>query len=56
MPEPMFTELDVYIMAPEPNLTAYFIDPSPQSVRLYVYRFIVARQRFGKHVPAATNN
>jgi hypothetical protein len=43
----------MYIMAPEPISTAYFINPSHQ----YVVRFIssiVARQRLGRHVPVAT--
>jgi hypothetical protein len=35
----------MYIMAPEPISTAYFINPSHQSVCLYVYPLIVARQR-----------
>jgi hypothetical protein len=42
-------------MAPEPISTAYFINPSHQSVCLYVYPPIVARQRLGKNVTAATN-
>jgi hypothetical protein len=45
----------VYIMAPEPISTEYFINPSHQSVCLYVYLPIVARQRLGRHVTAATN-
>jgi hypothetical protein len=45
----------MYIMAPEPISTAYVINPSHQSVCLYVYPSIVARQRFGKNVTAATN-
>jgi hypothetical protein len=55
-------------MAPEPILVAYFINPSHQSVCLYVcllsllgkgsVKYIssfIARQLLGKHVPAATN-
>jgi hypothetical protein len=42
-------------MAPNLISTAYFINPSHQSVCLYVYPPIVSRQRLGKHVPAATN-
>jgi hypothetical protein len=38
-----------YIIALEP------INPSHQSVRLYVYSSIVDRQRLGKNVTAATN-
>jgi hypothetical protein len=44
MVEPIF----MYIMAPEPIWTAYFINPSQKSVRLYVYPHTVARQRFAK--------
>jgi hypothetical protein len=32
MPEPIFMNLGMYIMAPEPILTAYFINPFHQSV------------------------
>jgi hypothetical protein len=32
-----FAKLRTYIMAPEPISTAYFINPSHQSVCLYVY-------------------
>jgi hypothetical protein len=39
-------------MAPEPISTAYSINPSHQSVRLYVY---AARHQLGKNVTAATN-
>jgi hypothetical protein len=42
-------------MTPEPISTVYVTNPSHQSLSLYVYPPIVARQRFGKHVPAATN-
>jgi hypothetical protein len=55
MAEPVFMQLGMYIMAPEPISTAYFINPCHQSVCLYVYLFIVARQRLGKNVSAATN-
>jgi hypothetical protein len=48
-------KLGVYIMASEPISTAYFINPSHQSVCLYVYPPIVARQRLGRHVPVAVN-
>jgi hypothetical protein len=44
-----------YIMAPGPVSTVYFINPSHQSVRVYVYPLIVARQQFGKNVTAAMN-
>jgi hypothetical protein len=52
----MFMKRVMYIMAPEPISTAYFINPSHhQSICLYVYSPIVARQRLGKRVSAATN-
>jgi hypothetical protein len=41
-------------MAPEPISTAYFINPSHQSVSLCILDF-VARQPLGKHDPTATN-
>jgi hypothetical protein len=44
----------MYIMAPDPISTAYFINPSYQSVSVCV-SLIVARQRLGKNVTAATN-
>jgi hypothetical protein len=55
MPEPIYLELGMYIMAPEPISAAYFINPSHQSVCLYVYPRIVARQRLGKSVTTETN-
>jgi hypothetical protein len=55
MPEPNFMKLGMYIMATEPISTAYFINPSHQSLCLYVYPTIVARQRLGKNITAATN-
>jgi hypothetical protein len=48
-------KLGMCVMAPEPIPTAYFIKPSHQCVCLCVYPLIVARQRLGKHVPAAKN-
>jgi hypothetical protein len=36
-------------------IMAYFLNPSHQSVCLYVYPHIAARQRIGKNVTAATN-
>jgi hypothetical protein len=50
MAERIFIKLGMYIMAPELISTAYFINPSNQSVSP-----IVARQRLGKNVIAATN-
>jgi hypothetical protein len=43
MAEPVFMKLGVYIMAPEPIWTAYSINPSRESVCLYLYPPIVAR-------------
>jgi hypothetical protein len=42
-------------MAPEPISAAYLINPSHQSVCLYMYPLIVARQRLGENVTAETN-
>jgi hypothetical protein len=55
MSEPIFMKLDNFIMAPELISTAYFINPFYQSVCQYVYPPIVARQRLGKNVTAATD-
>jgi hypothetical protein len=43
-------KLGMYVMPPDPILTVHFINPS----HLYVYLLVVARQRLGKHVSAAT--
>jgi hypothetical protein len=53
MPEPIFMKFGTYtcIMAPGPISTAYLINPSHQSVCLYVYPPIVVRQRLGKNPP-----
>jgi hypothetical protein len=48
-------KLGMFIMVPEPISTAYFINPSHQSMCLYVYPPTVASQRFGKNVTAATD-
>jgi hypothetical protein len=48
MAEPVITKLGMYIMAPLPIPTACFINPSHQSLCLYVYPVIVSRQRLGK--------
>jgi hypothetical protein len=37
MPEAIFMKICMYTMAPEPVSTAYFMNPSHQSVCLYVY-------------------
>jgi hypothetical protein len=55
MPQPIFKKLGVYIMAPEPISTAYFINPSLQSLCQYMYPHIVARQQLGKNITATTN-
>jgi hypothetical protein len=54
MPESVFMKLGMYIVAPDPISTAYFINLSYHSVCLWSPH-IVARQRLGKHVPAAMN-
>jgi hypothetical protein len=48
-------KLGMHIMAPELISAGYVINPSNQSVCLYVYPPIVARQELGKNVTAATN-
>jgi hypothetical protein len=48
-------KFDMYIMAPDPILIAYFINPSLQSVCLYVYPHGVARQWLGESIIAAMN-
>jgi hypothetical protein len=66
MPEPIFVKLAMYIMAPGPISTAYFINPSHQSVSISVsllfllgngsvkcIPYFIAWQKLGKHVPAA---
>jgi hypothetical protein len=55
MPEQMFMKLGMYIMASEPISTAYFINPSHQSLFLYVSPAVVAGQRVGENVTAAMN-
>jgi hypothetical protein len=52
MPEPVYTELGMDIMAPETISTASLVTPS---LGLYVYPPIFARQRLCKNVTAATN-
>jgi hypothetical protein len=54
MPEPNFMKIVMYITAPEPISTAYVINPSHQSVCLYVYP-IIAMQMLDKNVTAARN-
>jgi hypothetical protein len=44
-----------YIMAPEPISMAYFINPTHQSVCLYVYPPIIARQQLSRNITAAMN-
>jgi hypothetical protein len=53
MAELIFMKLGLYIMALEPISTAYFINPSHQSVCLYVYPPVGARQQQGKNVTTA---
>jgi hypothetical protein len=52
MPDQIFMKLGVYIMAPEPIWTAYFISSYHQSLWQYVY---IARQRLGRNVTVAKN-
>jgi hypothetical protein len=46
-------KIDLYMIALQAITTAYFINPSHQSVCLWVQPLIVAKQKLGKHVPAA---
>jgi hypothetical protein len=55
MAEPICMKLGIYVMAPDPISEAYFINPSPQSLCLYVHPHNVARQRLGKNVTAVTD-
>jgi hypothetical protein len=55
MPEPIFTELGMYVMTLEPISEAFFTNRSHQSLCLYVYPPIAATKRFCKIVTAATN-
>jgi hypothetical protein len=48
MGDAIFMKLGMHIMAPQPTLTVYFINPSHQSICLCVYDPIVARQRLRK--------
>jgi hypothetical protein len=50
IPEPIFKKLGMYTVGSKP-IWACFINPSLQSVCLYVYPLIIARQRFGKTLP-----
>jgi hypothetical protein len=56
MPEPIVMKLGMYIIALEFISTADFINPTHQSVCLYVYLRITARQRLCKDIPATTKN
>jgi hypothetical protein len=49
MPLPAFINLGTYTTEPVHNSTAYFINPSHQSVCMYVYPPIFARLRTGKY-------
>jgi hypothetical protein len=53
MSEPMCMKLGMHIMTPDPISTAYFINPSHQSVCLYP--LIITKQRLGGKVTAARN-
>jgi hypothetical protein len=54
IPDSIFMKLCMYIMAHEPISVAHFINPSHQSVRLYVLPPLIARKWLDKHIPAAT--
>jgi hypothetical protein len=57
MPERVFMKLGLYIMAPEPISTANFINPSHQSLCLYVYpRISLLGNGFVKHGNEYTSN
>jgi hypothetical protein len=51
MPEPVFMKLGMCIMAPEPISTSYFINPSHQSVCLYVYPLLLLGNDSVKTLP-----
>jgi hypothetical protein len=55
IPEPIFMKLGTCIKVAEPISVAYFLSPSHQSVCLYVYAPIVAKQQLGTNVTIATN-
>jgi hypothetical protein len=55
MCEPVFKKPGMYIIAHEPISTACSINPSHQSMCLYVYSPIVARQRLGINITALMN-
>jgi hypothetical protein len=55
MTEPICMKLGMHIIAPQIISRAYFINSYHQSVCVNVYAFIVAGQRLGKNVTAATN-
>jgi hypothetical protein len=55
MAELISIQLCMCIMAPELISTAYFMNPSHQSVCLYVYPSIVARQWLGRNVTTVAN-
>jgi hypothetical protein len=48
-------KLGMYIMAHEPRSTAYIINPSHQSVCLYVYPPLVPREGLGENVTTVKN-
>jgi hypothetical protein len=55
MPDPIFMKLGMYVMAPEPISREHFINPSHQSVCLYMNPTVIARQWLGKNVTTAMN-
>jgi hypothetical protein len=55
-PEPIFMKFGTYITTPEPISMAQLKNPTHQSVRLYVYPLLVARQRLGTNFTEVTNS
>jgi hypothetical protein len=53
-PQSIFIKHGMYIMTLEPNSLTYFINPSHHTVSVCVPP-VIARQRLGKNVSAATN-
>jgi hypothetical protein len=56
MHEPVFMKLGMYIMTPEPISTTRLINHSCQSLCLFEYTPVVARQRLGKNFTPAMIN
>jgi hypothetical protein len=50
MPEMFFVIIGMYTMVLE-QISAYFLNPSPQPACRYEFLSIVARQQLGKNIP-----